>query len=78
MKTFKELMNEVHVDRNANFKNALLKPITDLFDEMQDEENDRKWATLNRKAKKEFERARITGMDYHGFLDLYMTVKRSK
>ena len=78
MKTFKDFINEVSVDRNANFKSVLLKPITDLFDEMQGEENDRKWDTLNRKAKKEFERARITGMDYHGFHDLYLTVKRSK
>jgi len=41
---------------------------------MKDAEGN-KWSRMNNKAKKEFERARITGMDYHGFQDLYYTIK---
>jgi len=78
MITFKEYIEEgVTVDRNANFKSVLLKPITDLFDQMMDIEGN-KWSRMNNKAKKEFERARITNMDYHGFQDLYYTIKRNK
>lgn len=76
LESAEDLRESINIDRNTNFKSALLKPITDLFDKMNGEEDDKKWTRLNNKAKKEFKRLNVDTMDFHGLHDLYISTKK--
>lgn len=77
MRSFKKILEGVSFSEDI-FNSYLTQDLNKLIDDMRKidyEKNPKKWSRLNNKAKKEFERSRIIGVDFYGYLDSYIAWK---
>jgi len=80
MKNFKDFLEmDESVPFSQNMIGKLLtKDLDNLLTQLSKTTNDRKWTTLNNKAKKEFKSLNISGVDFHGYHDAFINYMKDK
>jgi len=73
----KEISESVMFSKDR-INSVLYQDINKILDDMLkvDDSDYSKWSRLNNKAKKEFKRLGVTGVDYHGYVDIYYSTKK--
>jgi len=79
MKSFKSFIQEAVPFSSRMFGSVLTKDIEKYLIDMKNNlDNDAKYNRIQRKAKKEFQRLRLSGVDYYGFMDAFYTYYKDK